>query len=87
MEEYVDNTLVKRMQWKAYLSDLGPILDHMEQFNLRLNPKKCRFGVTFGKLLGYIISVKGIKVEPEKVQAIMEMSSPRNISQMRGLQG
>ena len=58
----------------------------MEQFQLRLNPKNCAFGVTSGKLLGYIISVKGIEVDPEKVQAIMDMP-PKNINQLRSLQG
>lgn len=47
----------------------------------------CAFGVTSGKLLGYIISKKGIEVDPKKVQAIMEMPPPNNISQMRSLQG
>ena len=58
----------------------------MEQFQLRLNPKKCAFGVTSGKLLGYIISKKGIEVDPKKVQAIMDMPPPKNISQLRSLQ-
>ena len=48
----------------------------MEQFQLRLNPKKCAFGVTSRKFLGYIIIVKGIEVDLENVQAIMEMSPP-----------
>lgn len=59
----------------------------MVKFILRLNPKKCAFGVTFGKLLGYIVSTKGIEVDPEKVQAIMKIPPPCNISQMRALQG
>ena len=59
----------------------------MEQFQLRLNPKKCAFGVTFGKLLGFVISAKGIEVDPEKVQAIVVMPPPKNISQMRSHQG
>ena len=53
----------------------------MEKFQLRLNPKKCAFGVTSGKLLGYIISKKGIEVDLEKFQAIMEMPPPHNIKQ------
>jgi hypothetical protein len=64
MEDYVDDTLAKIMQCKTHLTDLGPILDRMEKFSLRLNPKKCAFGVTSGKLLGYIISTKGIEVDP-----------------------
>ena len=59
----------------------------MGEFILRLNPKKCAFFVTSEKLLGYIVSTKGIEVDLEKVQAIMDMPPPHNISQMRGLQG
>ena len=67
MEDYVDDTLAKSRIRDTHLLDLSLILDHMEQFQLRLNPKKCAFGVTSGKLLGYIISVKAIEVDPEKV--------------------
>ena len=56
-------------------------------FQFRLNPKKFSFGITSGKLLGYIISTKGIEVDLEKVQAIMEIPPPCNIKQLRGLQG
>lgn len=52
----------------------------MEKYQIRLNPKKCAFRVTSGKLLGYIISAKGIEVDLEKVKEIMEMASPTNIS-------
>ena len=87
MEDYVDDTLTKSRKWDTHLEDFSLILDHMEQFQLRPNPKKCVFGVTSGKLLGYIISVKGIEVDPEQVQEIMEIPHPRNISQLRSLQG
>ena len=83
----MDDTLVKSAKRHTHLKDLGPILDRMEKYSLRLNPKKCAFSVTSGKLLGYIVSEKGIEVDPEKVQEIMDMPPPRNISQMIGLQG
>lgn len=76
MEDYVDDTLAKSKQRKNHLQDLGPILDHMEKFSLKLNPKKCAFGVTSGKLLGYIVFTRGIEMDPKKVQDIMEMSPP-----------
>ena len=85
MEDYVDDTLVKSAKQHTHLQDLGPILDRMEKFSLWLNPKKCAFGVTSGKLLGHIVSVKGIEVNPKNVQEIMDMPPPCNISQMRGL--
>lgn len=47
------------MKRSTHIQELGLILDRMERFKLRLNPKKCAFGVTSGKLLGYIISKKG----------------------------
>ena len=67
MEDYVDDTLAKSKTRNTHLDDLEVILDHMEQFQFRLNPKKCAFGVTSGKLLGFIISAKGIEVDPKKV--------------------
>lgn len=71
MEDYVDDTLAKSKKRDTHLNDLEGILDHMKQFQKRLNPKKCTFGVTSGKLLGFIISAKVIEVDPEKVQAII----------------
>lgn len=59
----------------------------MEKFNVHLNPKKCVFGVISSKLLGYIVLAKGIEVDPRKVQVIMDMPPPQNISQLRSLQG
>lgn len=87
MEDYVNDTLLQSMKRSTHLLKLGLILDKMEKFKLRLNPKKCAFGVTSGKLLGYIVSAKGIEVDPEKFKAIMEMPPPKNVSQMRTLQG
>lgn len=86
MEDYVDDTLAKSKKRDTHLDGFCLILDCMEQFQLRLNPKKCVFGVTSGKFLGYIISAKGIEVYTKKVQAIMEMYPPKNISQLRSLQ-
>ena len=83
----MDDTLAKSRHRYAHLDDLRLILDCMEKFQLRLNPKKCAFGIFSSNLLGYIISKKGIEVDPEKVQDIMEMPPPCNIKQLRGLQG
>lgn len=83
MEDYVDDILAKSYNREEHLGILEKIFDKLEQYKLWLNPKKCAFGVTSGKLLGYIFSAGGIKVDPTKVKAIMEMTSPRNISQLR----
>jgi len=52
-----------------------------------LNPNKCTFGVRSGKLLGFIVSQKGIEVDPDKVRAIREMPAPKTEKQVRGFLG
>ena len=52
-----------------------------------MNPKKCVFGVFLGKLLGFIVSKRGIKIDPNKAKAIAEMPPPKNIKELRGLIG
>ena len=51
---------------------------------MRLNPKKCTFGVTFGKLLGYIVGKGGIEVDPENIRAILEMPTSRTEKKIMG---
>ena len=52
-----------------------------------MNPKKCIFGVTSGKLLGHIVSQKGIEVDPDKVKAIREMPPSKNEKEVWGFIG
>ena len=56
----------------------------LEKYNLRLNPKKCVFGVTSGKLLGHIVSERGIEVDPDKIKVIQEMPVPKIEKDVRG---
>ena len=55
----------------------------MKTYKLRLNPNKCTFRVRSGNLLGFIISDKGIQVDPAKVKAIQEMPVPRTEKDVR----
>ena len=50
---------------------------------MRLNPKKCTFGVTAGKLLGFMITEKGIEVDPTKIKAILEMQPLKSEKEVR----
>ncbi|GAB2301338.1 hypothetical protein Dimus_038961 [Dionaea muscipula] len=54
---------------------------------MKLNPKKCIFGVTSGKLLGFVVTKRGIKANPDKIQAIDNMAPPRNIREVQQLTG
>ena len=52
-----------------------------------MNPKKCAFGVTSEKLLRFILSQRGIEVDPVKIKAIVEMKPPRTKKEIRGFLG
>ena len=54
---------------------------------LRLNPTKCIFGVTSGKLLGFIVSKRGIEVDPAKIKAIVDMPVSTTQKEVRGFLG
>ena len=62
-------------------------LDNLRQYNMKLNPSKCTFGVSLGKFLGFIVSQRGIEANPEKVRATLEMSSPKTIKEVQSLTG
>ena len=73
VEVYVDDMMVKSETREGHFEALDKFLARLEKYNLRLNPKKCVFGVTSGKLLGHIVSERGIEVDPDKIKAIQEM--------------
>lgn len=87
MEDYVDDILAKSQTRENHLEVLAKIFDKLEQYNVRLNPKKSVFGVIVGKLLGFIVFNRGIEVDPTKVKAILDMLAPTNLKQLRSLQG
>ena len=63
------------------------LIQRLRKYKLRLNHNKCTFGVRSGKLLGFIVSEKGIKVDPAKGKAIHEMHAPKTKKQARGFLG
>ena len=52
------------------MDDLKETFDSLCSYNMKLNPSKCTFEVTAGKFLGFMVSQKGIEVDPDKIQAI-----------------
>ncbi|RVW26198.1 Retrovirus-related Pol polyprotein from transposon 17.6 [Vitis vinifera] len=87
VEVYVDDMIVKSRGRSDHLAALERFFERIRQFRLRLNPKKCTFGVTSGKLLGYMVSERGIEVDPDKIRAILDMSAPRTEREVRGFLG
>ena len=54
---------------------------------MKLNPTKCLFGVVSGKFLSFMVSQRGIEANSEKVQAIINMSSPKTVKEVQKLTG
>ena len=87
MQVYIDDMLVKSVREDDHLSDLRETFDTLQAYNMKLNPSKCVFGVTAGKFLGFMVSQKGKEVNSEKVQAIIELATPKTVKEVQSLNG
>jgi ribonuclease HI len=73
---YVDDIVVKSTQRKDHISDLAETFANLRAVNLKLNPEKCVFGIHKGKVLGCLVSTKGIEADSDKIKALIEMQDP-----------
>ena len=87
VEVYVDDMIAKSRDRADHWAALERFFQRIRCFRLRLNPKKCTFRVTSGKLLGYMISERGIEADPDKIRAILDMSPPQTETEIRGFFG
>ncbi|XP_070004225.1 uncharacterized protein [Nicotiana sylvestris] len=87
IEVYVNDVIVKSRQQSDHIRDLRKFFQRLHRYNLKLNPAKCAFGVPSGKLLGFIVSHRGIELDPSKVKAIQELPPPRNKTEVMSLLG
>ena len=67
MEVYVDDMLVKSKEELAHLDNFKETFTSLKQYQMKLNPNKCVFRVALGKFLGFMVSLRGIEANPEKV--------------------
>ena len=87
VEVYVDDMIVKSKDREGHIPVLHKFFKRIQFYKLWLNPKKCTFGVTSRKLLGFMVSQKGIEVDPNKIKAIVEMKPPRTEKEIQGFLG
>jgi hypothetical protein len=73
---YVDDIIVKSTKQENHITDLQETFSNFRQAGLKLNPKKCVFGVKKGKFLGCLVSTKGIEANPSNIEAILRMEPP-----------
>lgn len=87
MEVYIDDMLVKSKEAANHIIHLKESFNILRTYKMRLNPKKCAFSVAFGKFLGFMVYQKGIEANPEKIIAVLEMTSPKSIKDVECLTG
>jgi hypothetical protein len=69
------------------IDDLAETFTNIHNTQLKLNPEKCVFGVQKGKVLGCLVSVKGIEANPDKINAIVHMNPPQSRKEVQRLTG
>ena len=77
--------VVKSKVVSEHLGDLGNIFEVLRKYKLRLNASKCSFGVGLSKFLGYMVTHRGIEVNPDQIKAINNLQSPRNPKEVQKL--
>jgi hypothetical protein len=69
MLSYVDDIVMVCKKRENYIADLAETFANMHEARLKLNPGKCIFGITRAKVLGCLVSTKGIEANPDKIKA------------------
>jgi hypothetical protein len=87
VEAYVDDIVVKTRKADDLVSDLNIAFGYLRANGVKLNPEKCVFGVPRGMLLRYIVSQRGIEVNPEKVVALERMGPIRDLKGVQKVLG
>ncbi|KAD4888729.1 hypothetical protein E3N88_20802 [Mikania micrantha] len=87
LEVYVDDFVVKSKIESDMLEDIEETLNTLRSAQMKLNPEKCSFGVQEGKFLGVMVTKDGIKANPCKVQAIMDIDLPKSLKEAQRLNG
>jgi hypothetical protein len=87
VEAYVDDMVVKTRSPEGLIADLEETFASLRKYRWKLNTTKCIFGVPSGKLLGFIVSNRGIEANPEKITAITDMEAPATIKDVQKLTG
>ena len=87
VEIYIDDVVVKSTSIEGHLEDLRQILERTRRFGLRMNPKKCAFGVTAGQFLGFLVHERGIEIGLKSQEAVRTMKPPTTRKELQQLIG
>lgn len=83
----MDDMIVKSSQQEFHTQYLQQVFKTAQKYIMRLNLKKCKFGVRIGKFLGFYLTERGIEANPEKCEAVIQMSAPTLKKEVQKLSG
>jgi hypothetical protein len=83
----VDDVIIKTRSHDEFITNLEETFNSLRRFRWKLDPIKCIFGVPQGKLLGFIVSHRGIEANPEKINTVTAMDAPKTIKDVQKLTG
>ena len=87
IEIYQDDLTVFSKDGKSHIGHLKQVFERCREFGISLNPSKSVFGVTKGKLLGHIVPQYGVKVDPERIEAIAKIPLPTSKKSLQSFHG
>nr|GEW73557.1 reverse transcriptase domain-containing protein [Tanacetum cinerariifolium] len=87
LEVYVDDLVIKSRTKKEVIRDTEEMFKTLRKINMKLNPKKCAFGMREGTFLGYKVDAAGLRVSPNKVKAVLDLPSPKCLKDVQKLNG
>jgi len=87
VEIYIDDVVVKSKSAGGHLEDLRQVLERTRRFGLKMNPKKCAFGVSAGQFLGFLVHERGIEIGLKSQEAVKMMKPPTTKKELQKLIG
>ncbi|GJZ10047.1 reverse transcriptase domain-containing protein [Tanacetum coccineum] len=87
LEVYVDDLVIKSRTEQEIIRDMEETFKTLREINIKLIPKKCAFGMREGMFLGYQVNADGLRVCPEKVEADLNLPSPKCLKDVQKLNG
>ena len=87
VEVYIDDVVVKSKTRNEHTQHLQKVFHSLRKYGMKLNPAKCAFGVSSGKFLGFMVTQRGIEINPDQVKVVANMLAPTNKKQLQRLTG
>ncbi|GKB86555.1 hypothetical protein Tco_0958827 [Tanacetum coccineum] len=81
----IDDMVIKSKTEQEMIMDIAETFDNIQRVNMKLNPKKCSFGIGEGKFLGYMVTSEGIRENPKKTKVVADMQSLKTLKEMQSL--